>query len=366
MRKILTIVGARPQFIKAAVVNREIRKRDDLEEIIIHTGQHYDYNMSEQFFRELDIMQPDYNLDARSTNLGIQSGEMIRKISEIIDKETPDFIMVYGDTTSTLAGAIAGVNNKIPVIHVEAGLRSYDFDMPEEINRMLTDKISKLLFIPVKSAEDNLKKEGIYSNNEYLQNIVFSGDVMFDATLYYKQKAEQIFESVIQTNSISEKYILATVHRAGNVDNEERLKKIVEILDELAEKVDIVLPLHPRTKKQLNSLNLKFKKVKVTEPLSYLETIALENNAIAILTDSGGVQRESFFLKKPCIILRDRSEWTDLTENGFALIGDLNKDFIIDKVNKILSGNYSYPTENRNIFGEGDAGKIIVDTIASL
>jgi len=366
MKKILTVVGARPQFIKAAVVNREIRKRADVEEIIIHTGQHYDYNMSEQFFRELDIMTPNYNLDVKGDNLGIQTGVMIKKISEILKRESPDFLMVYGDTTSTLAGAVAAVGNKIPVVHVEAGVRSYDFNMPEEINRMMTDKIAKVLFLPVESAKETLRKEGVFDNNHYLQKLVFAGDVMYDATLYYKKKADNIIDSVLEINSIKDKFVLATIHRAANVDDEERLRKIVDILDTVSQKVQVVLPLHPRTKKQLNKLGLMFKNVTVTEPLSYLETIALEGRSIAVITDSGGVQREAFFLNKPCLIVRDRSEWTDLINNKFAVITDLDSSLILKMIDDIISLDYVYPKDNRNIFGNGDAGKIIVDTLSSL
>lgn len=287
--KILTVVGARPQFIKAAAVSRVIRKHH--REVLVHTGQHYDRNMS-KVFEELNIPEPDYNLGVGSGSHGRQTGTMLIKLEEVYEKEKPDLVLVYGDTNSTLAGALCASKLLIPVAHVEAGLRSFNMEMPEEQNRVLTDHISNILFVPTKSAEKNLKGEGIKKG---IYNV---GDVMFDAILDFKKLAENRSEIIRDLHLEGREYVLATIHRAENTNHIKRLGDIVSALNECGR--TIVLPLHPRTKKYMSDYGLKFNKnVKVTDPVGYLEMINLEMNSQKIVTDSGGVQKEAFFMKNP-------------------------------------------------------------------
>lgn len=347
--KILTVIGARPQFIKAAAVSNVIRKEH--KEILIHTGQHYDENMSKVFFDELGIPKPDYNLAVGSGGHGFQTGSMLIKLEEIYVNEKPDLILVYGDTNSTLAGALCGSKLLIPVAHVEAGLRSFNKSMPEEQNRILTDHISKYLFVPTVSAEKNLKTEGI---TEGVYNI---GDVMYDAILHFKKIAEKNSSIVDRLKLTKGDYILTTIHRAENTNNINRLKNIVEALNESG--VNIVLPLHPRTKKYIQDYGLHFAgNITVIEPIGYLDMIALEMYSKKIVTDSGGVQKEAFFMQKPCVTMRDETEWIETVENGWNIIAGTDKQ-------KILNGilNFVPTREQWNIFGDGTAAKKIVDII---
>lgn len=350
--KILTVVGARPQFIKAAAVSRAIRKQHN--EILIHTGQHYDENMSEVFFDELNIPKPDYNLEVGSGSHGKQTGAMLMKLEEIYLKEKPDLVLVYGDTNSTLAGALCASKLLIPVAHVEAGLRSYNMNMPEEQNRILTDHISNILFVPTETAESNLKKEGIEKG---VYNV---GDVMFDAILHFKKLAQEKSDILNKLGLKEKKYILTTIHRAENTNDEDRLKNIVEALNDCNN--NVILPLHPRTKKYIEQYGLKFNdNVKIIEAVGYLEMIILEMNADKIVTDSGGVQKEAFFMNKPCITMRDETEWVETVNSGWNVLGGADKNKIIDCIL-----NFTPKTEQKSIFGNGDASEKILKVINNM
>ena len=306
--KVVTIVGARPQFIKAAVVSRILRKTRGLREVLIHTGQHYDRNMSGQFFDELDIPKPDYNLGVGSGQHGLQTGRMLGLIETVLFKEKPDWMLVYGDTNSTLAGALAAAKLHLPVAHVEAGLRSFNRQMPEEINRVLTDHLSTILFAPTKTAVANLAQEGIVGNK-----VALVGDVMCDAAIFYAAKAAKI-STVLQRFQLKPTdYVLATIHRAENTDNLTRLKVILRGLELVARKIPVVLPLHPRTQTVIRASVLAIPAgVQIVEPVGYLDMIELERNAAVIATDSGGVQKEAYFHRVPCVTLRNETEWTEL------------------------------------------------------
>ena len=350
--KILTVVGARPQFIKAAAVSNIIRKNH--EEILVHTGQHYDANMSEIFFEELGIPRPNYNLEIGSGNHGKQTGNMLIALEDIYLKEKPDLVLVYGDTNSTLAGALCASKLLIPVAHVEAGLRSFNMSMPEEQNRILTDHISRILFVPTESAEKNLKREGIEKG-------VFNvGDVMFDATLHFKGLAEQKSKIVDKLNLDRGQYVLATIHRAENTNDPKRLKGIIEALNECGKKV--VLPLHPRTKKYIEEYGFSLNNnIEIIEPIGPLDMINLEMNAEKIVTDSGGVQKEAFFMAKPCITMRDETEWIETVENGWNVIVGTDKEKIVDSILNF------YPTkEQQKIFGNGNSSELILNIINNL
>jgi UDP-GlcNAc3NAcA epimerase len=347
--KIVTVIGARPQFIKAAVVCKALR--EEHTEVIIHTGQHYDDNMSKVFFEELSIPKPDYNLNIGSSNHGCQTGNMLISIEALLEKEKPDYVLVYGDTNSTLAGALSASKILIPVIHVEAGLRSFNKAMPEEQNRILTDHISNILFAPTKTAVDNLSKEGI------IKGVYNVGDVMYDSVLHFAKVAEEKSDIMDTLNLNKEDYVLATMHRAENTNNFNRLKNIIEAFNESEEK--IILPLHPRTQKYINEYGLTFgKNIKIIESVGYLAMLMLEKNSKKIVTDSGGVQKEAFFFDKPCITLRNETEWIETVENGWNIIVGADKVKIKDA---ILNFKCSKPKEGH--FGFGDAAKKIVDII---
>ncbi len=347
--KILTVVGARPQFIKAAAVSNVIRKQH--EEILVHTGQHYDENMSKVFFDELKIPKPDYNLEVGSGNHGHQTGTMLIKLEEIYFNEKPDLVLVYGDTNSTLAGALCASKLLIPVAHVEAGLRSFNMNMPEEQNRILTDHISKFLFVPTTSAIKNLKNEGI---SKGVHNV---GDVMFDAILHFKGLAEGKSSIINNLQVAKNEYILTTIHRAENTNDINRLKNIIEALNESGKTV--ILPIHPRTKKYINDYGLKFSEnIKLIDPVGYLEMINLEMNSEKIVTDSGGVQKEAFFLKKPCITMRDETEWVETVENGWNRVVGTDKNKILDSI-----VNFYPKQQQKDIFGDGKAANQILDII---
>lgn len=347
--KIITIVGARPQFIKAAPVSKALRTEH--EEIIIHTGQHYDANMSDIFFNELKIPKPDYNLEIGSGFHGMMTGRMLEKLEEIYLKEKPDFVLVYGDTNSTLAGALAASKLLIPVIHIEAGLRSFNKAMPEEQNRILTDHISDLLLVPTEDAIKNLKNEGI------LKGVYNVGDVMYDAVLMFKKiaKAKEYLLKELQVNS--NEYILTTIHRAENTNDINRLKSMIAALNECGEK--IVLPLHPRTKKFINDYGLKFNEnIKVIDPIGYLEMLMLEENSKMIVTDSGGVQKEAYFMGKPCITMRGETEWVETVECGWNVVVGTDKDKILYNIK-----NFKPANKQEAIFGDGNASKKILNII---
>jgi UDP-GlcNAc3NAcA epimerase len=331
--KILTVVGARPQFIKLAPFSKILRE-NGINEIIVHTGQHYDENMNDLFFKELEIPDPDYNLGIGSGNHGEQTGRMLIEIEKIILKEKPNLVIVYGDTNSTLAGALAASKLHIKLAHVEAGLRSFNKRMPEEINRVLTDHVSDILFCPTQTAVENLKNEGI-TNGVYLV-----GDVMFDALLHFS-KISDMKSNILERLNINQKeYYLATIHRAENTDDHERLKNILTAISKMDEIV--VFPIHPRTRKMVNyyGLNglLKNNNVKVIDPVGYLDMLKLEKNAKAILTDSGGVQKEAFWLKVPCITLRDETEWIETVNLGWNRLVGSDVEKILEAVRDLKFG----------------------------
>ncbi|HEC91981.1 MAG TPA: UDP-N-acetylglucosamine 2-epimerase (non-hydrolyzing) [Candidatus Atribacteria bacterium] len=347
--KIASIVGARPQFIKATPLSRELREKH--EEVLIHTGQHYDYGMSKIFFDELGIPEPDYNLEVGSGTHGYQTGEMLRKLEEVLIKENPGIALVYGDTNSTLGGALASTKLHIKLGHIEAGLRSYDKNMPEEINRVLTDHISDYLFCPTKVSVENLKKEGI-KNGVYLV-----GDVMYDSLIYNIKIAEKKSEILKKLELNKKDYLLLTIHRAENTNNVENIVKILNTLSQIDEKV--IFPVHPRTKNVIEKYKIKISdNIVLIEPLSYLDFIKLEKYAKKILTDSGGIQKEAYILKVPCITLRDRTEWIETVEDGWNVLVGRDENKIINAVK-----NFDPKEKQRNVYGDGRASEKIVGII---
>jgi UDP-GlcNAc3NAcA epimerase len=354
--KILTVVGARPQFIKASALSRAVKKFDNVEEIIVHTGQHFDKNMSDIFFEEMEIPTPKYQLEINSLSHGAMTGRMLEEIEKVILLEKPDYLLVYGDTNSTLAGALAAKKLHVKVAHVEAGLRSFNMNMPEEINRILTDRISDFLFCPTDTAIKNLTNEG-YDNIDC--NIVKTGDVMYDAALFYAQKAA-VNSTVLATHSLKkEKYVLATIHRQENTDNDENLSQIVKALNEINTKLDVVVPLHPRTRKMLEQKGIT-PAFKIIDPVGYIDMVQLTANAKLIMTDSGGLQKEAFFFHKNCVTMREQTEWVELVENGFNLT--TGADY-----NKIMNGfDLMYGKQNDfniNLYGTGKASEEIIEAL---
>lgn len=346
--KIITVLGARPQFIKAAPLSEVIRKRH--EEKIVHTGQHYDYQMSNVFFEELGIPKPDYFLGVGSKQHGAQTGEMLSGVEEVLLKEKPDWVLVYGDTNSTLAGALAAAKLHIPIAHVEAGLRSYNRQMPEEVNRVLTDHVSTLLFCPTDQAVQNLKQEGV------TEGVVRTGDVMADALYYHARRAEErrLAENLRYPRK---SYLLATVHRAENTDDMNRLEGIINAFAQIDG--HIVLPLHPRTKKLLLGCQMSIpENVEVIEPVGYMEMILLEKGAELILTDSGGVQKEAYLWKVPCVTLRDETEWVETVHTGWNTLAGANTETIVSAVARYR--NNPLPSYLENLYGNGRASEEIV------
>jgi len=348
--KIVSIVGARPQFIKCNPVSKELRK--DHQEILVHTGQHYDYEMSKLFFEEMGIPKPDYNLDVGSGPQGKQTGEMLIKIEKVLLEEKPDFVLVYGDTNSTLAGALAATKLHIKVGHVEAGLRSFDTSMPEEINRVLTDHASSVLFAPTQTAVENLQNEGI-TNGVYR-----TGDVMYDALLHNITIAET--SAILETLEIKpKKYFLATIHRQSNTDNVKNLSHILEAFSHVEEKV--IFPVHPRTQKFIKTYGLEEKikdNVSLVKPVGYIDFLWLEKNAKKILTDSGGIQKEAYLLKIPCITLRENTEWIETVEDKWNVLVGADKEKIID-----AAKSFTPPQKQSNHFGDGKASKKIKNVL---
>ena len=377
MIKIITIIGARPQIIKAAALSRAIKNNysDKIKEIIVHTGQHYDDNMSQVFFDELEIPSPDYNLNAGSGSHGKQTALMMDKIEEILLIEKPNAIVLYGDTNSTLAGAIAASKIHVPVIHIEAGLRSFNKSMPEEVNRITCDHVSTLLFSPTKTGIYNLLKEGFKENNlspYTIDNpkIVHCGDVMYDNSLYFSTIADAKTSIVKDHGLTKNNFILATIHRNNNTDEPMRLSALFDAIHTIAvqNNVDVIIPLHPRTSKllqknltpELYNTITSDKRIKIIPPVSFLEMIALEKSAKLVMTDSGGVQKESFFFKKPCIILRPETEWVELVNCGSAIIADADKTKITEAYNYFSSAkNLQFP----DLFGDGKASEFICQHI---
>ena len=373
--KLVTIIGARPQIIKAAALSRAIRNhyKDQIQEIIVHTGQHYDDNMSQVFFDELQIPRPDYNLHVGSASHGVQTARMTEGIEDILIKEQPDFIVLYGDTNSTLAGAVAAAKIHVPIVHIEAGLRSFNKAMPEEINRIVCDHCSTLLFSPTKAGLENLKREGFPMDNEgpfTIDNpkVYHCGDIMYDNSLHFADIAEAKTEIIQRLELAGKPFILATIHRDSNTDHPERLSAIFKAIIRLSEECRIVLPLHPRTSKLLKTnLDEELQKqifnntsISLIPPVSFLEMIALERHARLVMTDSGGVQKESYFFKKPCIILRPETEWVEIVQTGNAILADADESRIMHAWQHFKDNP---PTVFPEIFGDGHAAEFMLEKI---
>jgi len=354
--KIVTIVGARPQFIKAAVVSRALQSsHSNIQEVIIHTGQHFDSNMSDIFFKELNIPEPNYNLGVGGGTHGENTGRMLEAIEAKLLIEKPDYLLVYGDTDSTLAGSLAAAKLQIPVCHIEAGLRSFNRIMPEELNRILTDHVSTILFTPTDIATKNLSNEGIYG-----EKVNQVGDVMNDAALFYSEKAQHTSRILEDMNLSSKNFVLATIHRAENTDDQRNMRNILSGFEQSP--TTIVWPMHPRTKKRLNEFDLQLPaSVKVIDPVGYLDMVMLEKHCTMIATDSGGVQKEAYFHGVPCLTLRNETEWVELVENGYNKLVGVDSKLIAEGLNNKMS-----EVEGKhNLYGNGDSGLRIVEVINS-
>ena len=373
--KLVTIIGARPQIIKAAALSRAIRNHysDTIQEIIVHTGQHYDDNMSQVFFDELQIPHPDHNLHVGSASHGVQTARMTEGIESLLIKEQPDYIVLYGDTNSTLAGAVAAAKIHVPIVHIEAGLRSFNKSMPEEINRIVCDHCSTLLFTPTKAGLENLKREGFPMDNEgpyTIDNpkVYHCGDIMYDNSLHFAGIAEEKTDIIQRLELKGKPFVLATIHRDSNTDYPERLSAIFRSIIKLSEECQVVLPLHPRTAKLIKTnLDEDMQKqifscpdIKLIPPVSFLEMIALERHARLVMTDSGGVQKEAYFFKKPCIILRPETEWVEIVETGNAILADADECRIM-KAWEHFKDNP--PTVFPEIFGDGHAAEFILNVM---
>lgn len=362
--RIAIVVGARPQFIKAAVISRALRSTKGLEEVIIHTGQHYDDHMSAIFFDELDIPMPEYNLGIGGGTQGAQTGRMLEAVEASLIEIRPDLVFVFGDTNSTLAGALAAAKLHIPIGHVEAGLRSFNRRMPEEINRVLTDHASDLLFAPTATAVANLRREGLPDEKIHL-----IGDVMYDSALYCRSKANDTSRILARLNLMPQSYILATIHRAENTDDPDRLRAIMQGLGEAASatKLPVILPLHPRTREALTNDKAGaapgLANLRLIEPVGYLDMIMLEQNAGLIATDSGGVQKEAYFFKVPCVTLRNETEWVELVELGWNRI--VPPDSAAHVRQGITAGLKTTPGQEGAPYGDGDAAKKIIEVLLS-
>lgn len=357
--KIVTVVGARPQFVKAAVVSRAIKAQNnrkkgcEINEVIVHTGQHYDKNMSEVFFEEMHIPKPNYYLNINGLSHGMMTGQMLSEIEKILMVEKPDWVLVYGDTNSTLAGSLAASKLHIPIAHVEAGLRSFNRRMPEEINRVITDHISTVLFCPTRTAVHNLKFEGIFDCDQ--RRVCQPGDVMLDAAHYYKALSRQ------PSAEIPENYILVTIHRAENTDDYARLENIFKAFEKIGYECPIIMPIHPRTRKIVKSIGIVVPEVNIQliEPVSYFEMVYLLMNCNMVMTDSGGVQKEAYFFKKPCITLREETEWVELTKGGYNRLAGANTEKILDAYHYMKGKEIDYSFQ---YYGEGSvADKILVE-----
>jgi UDP-GlcNAc3NAcA epimerase len=371
MIKILTIIGARPQIIKAAAVSRAVRKfKGQITELIVHTGQHYDENMSAVFFDELGIPQPDYNLNVGSGNHGAQTARMISGIEEILLKEKPHCLVLYGDTNSTVAGALAASKIHVPVVHIEAGLRSFNKAMPEEINRILCDHVSTLLFTPTESGLKNLKKEGFDFKHKApftidKPGVFHCGDIMYDNSLFFSGIAEEKTD-IIDKLGLKDEFILATIHRNANTDEPKNLSALFSALNRISleNNLKVVLPLHPRTaslmeknlSKELFEAVNENKLFKIIPPVSFLEMIALEKNSALLMTDSGGVQKEAYFFNKCCVILREETEWTELVDSGFAILTGANEEKVMAAFQKLYKKK---PSDYPSFYGDGKAAEFI-------
>jgi UDP-GlcNAc3NAcA epimerase len=351
MKKIVTILGARPQFVKAAVLSRIIAKYNVVDEVIIHTGQHYDTNMSAVFFDEMKIPKPKYNLEINGLSHGAMTGQMLLKVEEVLIEEKPDLVVVYGDTNSTIAGALAAKKLHIKVAHIEAGLRSFNMKMPEEVNRILTDRIADLLLCPTDTAMENLKNEGFETGSS---RIVKCGDIMKDAVQYYSKISEQTSSIIADLKLQENEFVLATIHRQENTDDTEKLKEIFEGLDIINSSLSVIVPLHPRTKSILIQNKLSYN-VKIIDPVGYFDMLELLKRCNLVITDSGGLQKEAFFNKKHCIVVRKETEWVELVSNGLAEIVGNDKKKMKNAFEKFQHSNVDF---EMNLYGENVGEKI--------
>jgi len=349
MVKILTIVGARPQFIKAGSVSRAIKSFPQISELLVHTGQHYDFNMSDVFFKEMDIPRPHFFLGINGKTHGAMTGQMLEKIEKVLVDEQPDWVLVYGDTNSTLAGALAASKLGIKLAHVEAGLRSFNTKMPEELNRILTDRLSQLLFCPTDFAVRNLELEGFQN---FDCKVIKTGDVMYDGALFYQERTQ------VPRNKPNAPFVLATVHRAENTDDLKRLAGIIGGLNAIHKEIPVICPLHPRTQKVINKNGLSVE-FEVIEPVGYLEMVWYINNCEMVLTDSGGLQKEAFFFKKPCMTLRDETEWVELVDLGFNHLVGSDPSVILD-----VYRTQKFNTQFDNaLYGNGRSCEMIIESL---
>lgn len=376
--KILTVIGARPQIIKAAALSRAINNgfSDRIEEKILHTGQHYDANMSAVFFDEMGIPRPHFNLNTGSGKHGVQTAKMIAGIEEVLENETFDAIVLYGDTNSTIAGAVAASKLHLPIVHIEAGLRSFNMAMPEEINRIVCDNLSTILFAPTQTAVDNLRREGFLSSKATFadgnrRHVFHSGDIMYDNSLYFARIADEKTDILRRLGFEDEKFVLATIHRDNNTDDPERLTAIAEALLEITERgYKIVLPLHPRTKKLLpqNLSEDDYRRITsnpdimIIPPVSFFEIIVLERHASLIMTDSGGLQKEAYFFRKPCLILRPETEWVEIVEQHAGIITDADKELIVRSFDEYIDTEPQFPP----LFGDGHSAEFMLDKMLDI
>ncbi len=361
MKKIATVIGARPQFIKASAVSRAIGDTDGLTEVLVHTGQHFDANMSDVFFEELGIDAPQYHLGISGGRHGAMTGAMLASIEDVIEQEKPNLVLVYGDTNSTLAAALAAIKLHVPVAHVEAGLRSFNMYMPEEVNRILTDRVSRWLFAPTLTAAENLRAEGVAE-----ERIFITGDVMHDVTLQQTARARPLDQILGDLGADVDEYCLATIHRAENTDDEKRLATIVDAISGVSTRIPVILPLHPRTRACLedtNQLDRLSQTVNLVAPLGYLDMLQLQRNAAVIVTDSGGVQKEAFFHRVPCVTVRDETEWVELISGGWnRLAPPTSSQALRDAIEDAIGST----GDDISPYGDGNAaGRIIACLLES-
>lgn len=376
MIKLLTVIGARPQIIKAAAISRAVKNHfaNQIEETILHTGQHYDSNMSQVFFDELGIPSPDYNLGVGSGSHGCQTAKMITGIEDILLSNHFDGIVLYGDTNSTLAGAVAASKIHVPIFHIEAGLRSFNMTMPEEVNRIVCDQLSSICFAPTQTGVDNLRREGFFDSPATFKNgkgrlTVNSGDVMYDNSMYFASLAESKSDILSRIGTKTGEYILTTIHRPNNTDDPARLTSIISALLAIteSENISLVLPLHPRTKNLLGK-NLaptvyhdliSSPRIKIIPPASFFDIIVLEKNAKIVMTDSGGVQKEAFFFERPCVILRPETEWVEIVEHGAGILADADYERIVAGYRQLVGHKVDFP----QLFGDAHASEGILNQI---
>lgn len=358
MKKIISILGARPQFVKAAVLSRIIADKQEFSEVIIHTGQHFDANMSAVFFSEMDIPKPKYNFNINGITHGAMTGRMLEKIEEVLLLEKPSIVVVYGDTNSTLAGALAAKKLGIKLVHVEAGLRSFNMAMPEEVNRILTDRIADLLFCPTQRAVSNLKNEGFENFNAKIE---LCGDIMSDSVSFYSQLSASRSKIIDRLKLDQKSFVLATIHRQENTDNPEILRSIIDGLNDISEATLVVFPMHPRTKVQLEKYNITFKGLAI-DPIGYFDMLQLLKNCLLVITDSGGLQKEAYFNEKPSLIAREETEWLELVSKGYASIVGSDSEKMKKEFNRFTKEKPEFST---GLYGE-NVGSTIYESIKDL